>query len=335
MNLVAGGQRAPTIVASRQRRQRAGGGRAPRLVIQPADVANQRESILAGQDQIAEKDVGRIAPEARLRFLRRRGGPDNGAMTLECLARKIQRLAVAVDDEHGDAAERRRGDRGLSGLGERRVRHPQRQPHVERRSGIRALARCGHHPAVQFDHVPHDPQAESEASMRAGGTAVSLAEALEQVLGHLGGEADAGVAHGQPNLVGRGAAAHVHGTAAGRELDRVGQQIPDDLLQPVGVGRDQRKAGVDADLDGNALGFGGGPQRFDGGLHDRLHRGRPDRQLQRARHDAGEIEQVVDQPRLGPAGPFDRLYCMGRLRRVELPAREQPRPTKHGIQRRP
>jgi hypothetical protein len=81
------------------------------------------------------------------------------------------------------------------------VRHPQRQPDVEHRAGIRALARRGHDPAVQFDHVPHDPQAESEASMCAGGAAVSLAEALEQVLGHLGGEADAGVAHGESNLI--------------------------------------------------------------------------------------------------------------------------------------
>ena len=38
-----------------------------------------------------------------------------------------------------------------------------------------------------------------------------------------------------------------------RELDRVGEQVPDDLLQPAGVAGDRRDPGLDHPLDGDAL----------------------------------------------------------------------------------
>ena len=58
--------------------------------------------------------------------------------------------------------------------------------------------------------------------------------------------------------------------ARGRELDGVRQQVPDDLLQAIGIA-DRRQAADRGRLVSSVsvARLGGGPHRFDGGVDDR------------------------------------------------------------------
>ena len=55
--------------------------------------------------------------------------------------------------------------------------------------------------------------------------------------------------------------AHLDAAALGRELDRVRQQVPDDLLQPVGIARHRRRRAGRSRSEPEALGVGRGPHR--------------------------------------------------------------------------
>src|SRR6185312_2053469 len=109
----------------------------------------------------------------------------------------------------------------LRRLVDRRLPRPQRQAHPKYRTVVLAAARRGHGAAVQFDDMPHDAKAQAEAAVLTGRAAVALAEALEQVLGHLRLEADAGVRDADRDVARRRLEADVDDAAGRRELDRV------------------------------------------------------------------------------------------------------------------
>ena len=153
--------------------------------------------------------------------------------------------------------------------------------------------------AVQLDEVPHDREPEAEPAVHARGRAVGLPEALEDVRQELGRDALAGVA--RPTISTcefTRRERDLHAAALRRELDRVRQQVPDDLLQPVGVAGDERRRAGRARLEADALGVGGGPHRLDRRLDhgrelDRLHV-----EPQLAGDDPRHVEQVLDELRL-------------------------------------
>ena len=104
----------------------------------------------------------------------------------------------------------------------------------------------GPHPtAHQLGQAPADGQAEAGAAVLARRARVGLRERLEEARQALGAEADAGVAHREGEadaaVSGRRARHRQHDLAALGELDRVGEQVEEDLAQPRQVGADRHR----------------------------------------------------------------------------------------------
>ena len=106
-----------------------------------------------------------------------------------------------------------------------------------------------------------------------------------------------------------------------RELEGVGQQVLDDLLQPLGVGEDRpRQLRSDADDEVDALGLGHVPE---GPLDVAVQLVQPqlaDVDDHRARLDLRQVENVVDQHQQIVAGRVDRLGELASACGVRLPS---------------
>ena len=102
--------------------------------------------------------------------------------------------------------------------------------------------------------------------------------------------------------------------AAGRrELDRVAEQVPEDLLQARAVGMDRPVARLDVELEAMAFGIGRRPHRVDRRA-DRFDRiDGLERQPHLAEVEARHVEDVGDHPRLDVAVALDRGEAADRL----------------------
>ena len=128
--------------------------------------------------------------------------------------------------------------------------------------------------------------------------------------------------------------AHVDAAAARRELDRVREQVPDHLLQPVRVAGD--RAGVRIELISSVMPFArppGGPRRRAASITAPRSTGAVEPQL--AGDDARHVEHVLDQLRLraarcarSPRAPRG-ASASSRLRRAQQCA--QPRIALSGV----
>src|ERR1044071_3703890 len=83
--------------------------------------------------------------------------------------------------------------------------------------------------------MAHQGQPDSQAAMGARAAAVGLAKALEDVRQEFGVDADAVVGDAKLNIAIVPLERSLNPTTALRELYGIGQQIPDDLLHPVGI----------------------------------------------------------------------------------------------------
>ena len=153
----------------------------------------------------------------------------------------------------------------------------------------------------------HDREAEAEAAVRARDGRVLLAERLEDVRQERRLDARAGVAHDDLDVRVLALHADVDPAALGRELHRVREQVPDDLLEPAGVAAEHARVGVEQDLEAHALRLGGGAHDLDGRLDDLRRLDRREREPQPAGHDPAEVEQVLDELDLDPGVALDRL----------------------------
>jgi hypothetical protein len=89
--------------------------------------------------------------------------------------------------------------------------------------------------------VARDGQAQAGAAEAPAGAAIGLAERLEDHLGLFPGDADAGVAHREAHAsLAAGLDLQRYRAVLG-ELDRVGQQVLQDLLQALAVGHELRR----------------------------------------------------------------------------------------------
>ena len=126
---------------------------------------------------------------------------------------------------------------------------------------------------------------------------------------------------------------HLDAATAGRELDRVREQVPDHLLQPIGVTEDPPRRRVDEAGKRDRLRLRCGRERVGCRLDDRSQLEGTAVELQLARHDAGDVEQVVDEARLGPGVPVHRLDGPRRGFRVECLPAQHPEPGDHRAER--
>ena len=99
--------------------------------------------------------------------------------------------------------------------------------------------------AVQLDEALHDRQPEAEAAVLARRRRVALPEPLEQVRNELRLDADAGVGHADLDVGVHALEQDLDLAVLRRELDGVGQQVPDDLLKPARIAGDRPGRGIE------------------------------------------------------------------------------------------
>src|SRR5439155_4580238 len=188
-----------------------------------------------------------------------------------------------------------------------------------------ALRRDG--AAVQLRQVPRDREPDPQPPVRAGSRTVGLTKPLEDVLEELAPDSAAGV--GDPDFEMRLEPLETdrYGPPGRRELDAVGEEVPYDLLQAVGVSGDQVLPVEDPPIeeDPDPLGFRRGTHRLAGRLDDRNERTLPHRKAQLPGDDSGDVEKIIDQLRLRDNVALDDLEAVRGLA-VELAGLERARP---------
>ena len=114
-----------------------------------------------------------------------------------------------------------------------------------------------------------------------------------------------------------GAQPHLDASPVGRELDRVGEQVPHHLLQALPVAHDRGRPFHDGDeLD--LLRLRRRPHRLDGGVDHPRHLDPADVQLHLAGDDPRHVEHVLDEAGLGLHVALDDLQPAHPRRLVDL-----------------
>ncbi len=203
-----------------------------------------------------------------------------------------------------------------------------------------ALARRALHgdlAAQQLRQVARNRQAQARAAVLAVGAAIGLLECFKNQLLLVFGNADAGVVHRKcqgAGLVLRQLQVHA---APVRELDRVGQQVLQNLAQALAIGlRVGRHAGCNMAGQRQPLLLGHRAQRLDQRLHRRGQIDRLQHHGRLAGLDLGQVQNVVDQCQQVVAGRVDRVRILDLLGRqvARLVVAQQLGQDQRGIQRR-
>jgi len=257
-------------------------------------------------------------------------------------------VGIVLDDEDPDAGEIGDGEAGLArevapgvggGIGRgvgprfqgRRRERRERQADGEDRplpgAGARRLDRA----AVQLDQMADDGEAEAEATVLPARRGVGLAEALEDVGEELRLDPHPGVGDDDLDVRVDPRDEHLDLPPLGGELDGVGEQVPDHLLEAVGVASD-RPQRVEDPLQADPLGLGGGADRFERRLDQRHQLDRPHVEPHLPRGDARDVQEVLDELGLGVDAPRDgRQAAVDDLRFVRTET-EHLRPAEDGVQ---
>src|SRR5580700_8709044 len=220
-------------------------------------------------------------------------------------------------DHAGGVRDRERIDHRRARLDRGSRRAPGRQVQRERAALAQPAGRADL-PAEQPGDVAADRQAEPGPAVASAGRPVGLGERVEDRAELLPGYAHAGVGHGERDDVGcapeRAGELHLAGQrdreldlADRRELDRVGQQVAQDLLEPLLVHVEAvRRAAAYFDAEAEALVFGHRPERGVDVIGERRELEVGGVHIHLARLDLGQVQDVVDQlQQVGP-GRVDR-----------------------------
>ena len=155
---------------------------------------------------------------------------------------------------------------------------------------------------------------------------------------HTGVDADAGVANADAHVVMVGIAADELGgqfdMAAFGELDRIAQQVVDDLAQAQTIDDEHRgDARIDALAQQDALLTGDAAEGVVRAVEHFRERGRFFAQFELARFDLGKVEHVVDQAQQRLARVADRVDGVALLG-IERAQAQQLEQADHGVHRR-
>jgi len=119
-----------------------------------------------------------------------------------------------------------------------------------------------------------------------------------------------------------------------RELHGVGDEVPRDLLESFGIAGRHQPLGGEGDLEPLSLLLRLAAHHVRRGLDDPVEVVLREVQLELPAHDPGDVEEVVDQPRLDERVPLDAverlLHAFGR----DVAGLEHAGPAHHGVQRR-
>jgi hypothetical protein len=280
-------------------------------------------------------------------------GPDALAVVVD--GRQLGRLGHAASggfDRSWRAAHRDRrelvdgaGDVGTDGVVLQRD-VGDREVEAERRALARGAVE-GELAAEQDGQLAADGQPEAGAAVATAAGPVALLEGLEHDGPQLVADADAGVVDveghdlGLAQPVGERVPVHVGGDpqadlALVGELDRVGEEVLEDLLQPSGVGVELVVAGVELDVQRQALVRRHLLEPLDDRGDRVLDADRGGGDVHPAGLDLGQVEDVVDQVEQVVARPVDRLGELALLVVEHLGVvGEHAGEDQHAVERRP
>ena len=214
-------------------------------------------------------------------------------------------------------------------------RGQERKLHPEGRALALAGALGGHGASMQLDEVANESEPDAEAALGAGAPALALLEAVEDDRQQLGADAGAGIADDDLEVRADPPQGELDAAVSRRELDRVHQEVPDDLLQTVRVAVERAGARIDQRLQPEPLGLERRPHRVERRFQHPREIDRADVEPHLAADDAGDVEQVVDQLQLHVGIAHDRVERARRRRRVDLAHLEHARPAVDRVHRRP
>src|SRR5688572_6306375 len=117
--------------------------------------------------------------------------------------------------------------------------------------------------------MPHQREPQAEARMVPIAPVLALPEALKDVREHGPIDAGACIRHRNDEIVRVEAKAGGDDPSAGRELHGIGEQVPEHLLDAVGINDHDGAAGENIALQPNALRLGAGPNDVERGVDDR------------------------------------------------------------------
>jgi len=186
---------------------------------------------------------------------------------------------------------------------------------------------------VQLDDLAGDGQAQPQSPFSTRGLAPGLSKLLEHVGQEGGRDAGSGVLHRYLHLPVHRLDAHAHRAAFGGELDGVGEEVPQHLLQPAGVSGHGTRFRIHVRGQRDALRLRRGADGLEGGPDHghRLHGLHLD--LHGPGHDPGDVQEVRDEAHLRAGIPQDRVEGAHGRRLVDLLFAEDVSPSQHGAQR--
>src|SRR5713226_6038358 len=115
----------------------------------------------------------------------------------------------------------------------------QGQGHREACALIRTATFRMHLAPVQFDQASRDGEPQAQTAVLAGSSALRLPECVEDVGKEFRADTDPSITHGKPRLTLVMSEGYRDAAIPGRKLDRIRNQVADDLLQPFGITADE------------------------------------------------------------------------------------------------
>ena len=163
---------------------------------------------------------------------------------------------------------------------------------------------------------------------------IGLSETVEDVGQELGRDSLAGVGDDNPHALVVGGHGHVDAAAGARELDRVVNQIPENLLDATAIRRDARQVGVTGRGQPDAFRVGGRLERLDRRVDGGADIERPAFEARRSRRQLVHLEQVFDQLGLQLRVTLDDGHRLIGIA-DDIALGEHAQPSQDGIHRRP
>src|SRR6266511_3165101 len=187
---------------------------------------------------------------------------------------------------------------------------------------------------MQLDQVFDERQSKAEYAVPSGARRVGLSEAVKDIGQEIRADAFARVAHGDADVRVHALQARFDSTSLRSELDRVGEQVPDHLLQSRGVTRNLTNFGGEIGLERDPFGVRSRVDRLDRLLNYRDQVHRPEFEPELAAEDAGRVEKVINQLRLRLSAALDDVRRLLDLLGVQAAVAQQNGVSEHRVQRR-
>src|SRR5687768_3531593 len=138
-------------------------------------------------------------------------------------------------------------------------------------------------------------KAEAETSMYSRRARICLTKAIENMRQEIFTDSHARIAHDDLHVRIDALQHDLYATAFRRELHRVSQQVPDNLLQPIGVAGNWTSCRIQYRLQPNTLGVSRWPNRIDRSVDNGNQIDRPHVESQLSGNDARHVKEVRNE----------------------------------------